>query len=117
MRANFAFVKDLFIDVLGNSVSYPFINKVELVSWLEKCGLMDEKFNTSQADLQYVSTVHQSYEGVKNKSGLMRHEFLEFLVRVSKVKYFDTGKVGSISEALRKLLMTIRSNYSTDSWQ
>ena len=56
--------------------------------------------------------MHQSYEGVKNKSGLMRHEFLEFLVRVSKVKYFDTGKVGSISEALQKTLSLIKQNYS-----
>ena len=64
-------------------------------------------------DLLYVSSYERKPLGrVKQKTGLVRFEFLEFLFRVAKFKFVETKLCSSYAEALSKLITeNLKPNY------
>ena len=99
-KKHFYFIKDLYLEAQSNSV-YPFINKIELSELCSRSNLIDDRLNLANCDLLFVSTNTNNKGGIKNKSGLIRHEFLEYLVRLTKFKYIETGMQTKYAEALR----------------
>lgn len=83
-------LKDFYLETQANSV-YPFINKIELAELCSRTNLLDDRLNLANCDLLFVSTNQTQKGGIKNKSGLIRHEFLEYLVRLTKFKLIETG--------------------------
>ena len=90
LKENMNFLKDVYLDTQSNS-AYPFISMIELSELCKKAKMVDERLNVANLDLLYVSTYEKKKLGqIKNKSGLLRFEFFEYLFRVAKVKYIDT---------------------------
>ena len=85
LRENYEFFKEIYLELQYNSV-YPFINKLELYNFCERSKMIDEKLNMSGCDVLNSSTFRQK-EGIKAKTGLMRFELLEYIVRVANFKY------------------------------
>jgi hypothetical protein len=87
----FAMLKGIYLDLLTNSMSYPFIAQAELIAFSESLKIIDNNFKSAFVDINYVATMSNARFSIKNKAGLIRCEFLEFLVRVSSYKYVNSG--------------------------
>ena len=99
-KNNMEFLKDVYLDLQSNS-NFPFISMVELGTLCQKSKLIDERLKFANIDLLYVSTYEKKQLGkVKNKTGLLRFEFLEFLFRVAKFKLVETKICSTYAEAL-----------------
>ena len=115
IKQHFAIIKEIYLETQSNSV-YPFINKMELSEFCSKTNMMDDRLNLANADLLFVSSI-QKHANIKNKSGLIRHEFLEFLVRMVKFKYIETGIHVKYADAFRMMIEEhIKPNFSPE-WQ
>lgn len=65
----------------------------------QKCDIFDKTFKISDVDLS-VKASKFSNSTVNTAYGLVRHEFLEFLIRISLDKYFRSGYCKTESEAI-----------------
>jgi hypothetical protein len=54
-------------------------------------------------DLLFVSTVVLQRGQIKNKAGLIRCEFLEFLVRMAKFKFLESGICTNFNDSWKML--------------
>ena len=79
---------------------YPFINKIELANFCEKAKLIGENLNQAHCDLLYVSSNDVKKGGIKQKTGLVRCEFIEFIVRAAAFKFVSNGNIKTYNEAL-----------------
>jgi hypothetical protein len=63
----------------------------------------DDYIKMETVDLVYIASKQTTIGSIPNKKGLVRCEFLEFLSRLAKAKFLDTGKVKTWTEAFEKL--------------
>jgi hypothetical protein len=68
--------------------------------------IVDDGFKIANIDLLFVSTVVLQRGQIKNKAGLIRCEFLEFLVRVAKFKFLESGVCSTFTESWKMLYNT-----------
>lgn len=117
MKANYEFLRAIFLELQYNSV-YPFVNKIELASFCEKSKLLDDRLNMAKCDLLFVSSNVQQKGGIKQKTGLIRCEFLEYIVRLANFKYVQTGQSENMLIAVQKVIDTfIKKNITPMPWQ
>lgn len=64
-------------------MSYPFISNSELLAFCEQHKIIDSTFKAALVDLNYITVTSGAKFKIPNKSGMVRCEFLEFLVRVA----------------------------------
>lgn len=95
-------MKDIHIDLI--QASYPFMTPLTLSEFCLKSKLIDDRLKLANIDLLFVSANNQRLGTIKNKAGIIRSEFFEFLVRVAKFKYFETKEFPSIHESLSHML-------------
>ena len=100
MEFNYDFLRMIYIELQQNSV-YPFVNKIELANFCEDSKLIDERLNLANCDLLFVSSSVQQRGGIKQKTGLIRCEFIEYIVRLANFKYLQTGAVDNILDAVK----------------
>ena len=112
------FLKDVYLDLQSNS-NFPFISMVELGTLCQKSKLIDDRLKFANIDLLYFSTYEKKQLGkVKNKTGLLRFEFLEFLFRVAKFKLVETKICSTYAEALQNIIeKNLKPNYRPQPWQ
>ena len=117
LNQNYAFFKELYLNLQYNSV-YPFVNKLETASFCERALLVDSVLNTSNCDLLFVSCNTTNKGGIKQKTGLLRCEFLEYIVRLANFKYIQTNQVPTFYEAVKKVFEEfVRPNLNLLPWQ
>lgn len=118
MEQEYEFIKLCFTNLLYNSV-YPFVNKLELSNFCELSKLIDKNLNLSNCDLLFVSSEDKKKYGViKKKAGLIRCEFLEYLVRLANFKYVQTGIIPKISDAVKHVINDwVKPNFTPLPWQ
>ena len=116
LKENYPFIKECYLELQYNSV-YPFINKIELSSFCEKSHLIDEKLNMANCDLLFVSSNTNNKGGIKQKTGLIRCEFLEYLARLANFKYVQTHTVSTFHEAVKLVFEDyIKPNFHPPPW-
>lgn len=103
LKQNYAHFKLVYLELQYNSV-YPFVNKLETASFCERALLIDSVLNTSNCDLLFVSCNTTSKGSIKQKTGLLRCEFLEYIVRLANFKYVQTQQTPSYFEAVKKVI-------------
>ena len=117
LQDNYQFLLECYLELQYNSV-YPFINKIELANFAEKSKLIDEKLNMANCDLLFVSSNDQKKGGIKQKTGLIRCEFMEYIVRLAAFKYVATGALKTYHEAVQLVLDGfIKPNFKPMPWQ
>jgi len=117
LKENMPFLKDVFLELAVNS-SYPFVSVLELSVFCQTCDLFDNVFKTAHNDLLFISANAQQKGNIKNKSGLIRCEFLEFLVRVCDFKYIQTGIHKTFAESIKYLVNDkIKPHFELQGWQ
>lgn len=67
--------------------------------------MMDTYLTFSELDSAFIATNFDENELENNDArALCRYEFLEILVRLAKIKFYDCKKVSTMSEALSRIL-------------
>ena len=87
--SEFSLLKLIHLSVACSS-SYPYVSWYEYGPLAEEVKMFDEIFKQSNLDVIFKSCNHKVLKGEK-KTGLIRAEFMESVVRIAKHKYFDTG--------------------------
>mmetsp|Transcript_32654 Transcript_32654/g.40454 ORF Transcript_32654/g.40454 Transcript_32654/m.40454 type:complete len:157 (+) Transcript_32654:166-636(+) len=103
LRDNYSYITDCYLELQYNSV-YPFVNKIELSNFAEKAKLIDANLNMANCDLLFVSAHDNKKGGIKQKTGLIRCEFLEYLVRLAAFKYVQTNTLKTYHESIKKVI-------------
>jgi len=100
--ANVVYLKDIHIGLI--QAAYPFMTPLILSEFCLQCKLVDDRLKLANIDLLFVSANNGRLGNIKNKAGLIRSEFFEFLVRIAKFKYTETGMFTTIHEALTYMM-------------
>jgi hypothetical protein len=100
-------IKEIYKQKLWQgSNSKPFVvSEATFSEFLEECEIFgkDYKFADMQIDMRAVQQ-SSGTKAAKFGNRLVRHGFMEMIVRVSIYKFFRTKKCESVSEALKRLL-------------
>ncbi len=78
---------DKFIKDEKDVSNLPKLTCVQFNDVFENCDLLDNNFKLGHNDLFFTATSAMQKGNIKNKSGLIRCEFFEFLLRVCDEKY------------------------------
>ena len=90
--------------MLARSNEYPSIPEIDFNKYAADCNMIDENltFTLLQIAFKAVNVEFGDEEQAGNDDrNLCRFELIEIMVRLGKVKFLETHKVGSISEAFR----------------
>jgi hypothetical protein len=80
--------------------------------------LIDATFKTAHNDLTFIATNAVTKGNIKNKSGLIRCEFFEFLIRVCDFKFIKTGLYTTYEAAMQHLVLEkMKPNLTLMEWQ
>lgn len=114
---HFGFLKEVYLQLAVNS-SFPFVSVLELSVFCQDCQLIDATFKTAHNDLTFIATNAVTKGNIKNKNGLIRCEFFEFLIRVCDFKFIKTGLYPTYEAALQHLVLEkMKPNLTMMEWQ
>ena len=117
MESNYEFITEIYRELQMNSL-YPFVNKIELAAFCEKSKLIDANLNMANCDLIFVMANTATKGGIKAKTGLIRCEFLEYLIRLANFKHRDTKQVDTFIDAIQIVINDyIKPNVEPLPWQ
>ena len=100
--SEFAFLKLVHLRVVCHSL-YPYLSWYEYGPLAEEVKLFDDIFRQSNLDVIFKGCNHKVLKGEK-KTGLIRAEFIESVVRIAKHKYFDTDIAVNMKDACKILV-------------
>lgn len=105
---------------LGSNGNIFSINLALLTELCQKCEVFDKNFKISDTDLALKASKF-SINQVTTAYGLIRHEFLEFLVRVSIDKYYRSGffsdEIEAVEYFFEKNFIKFSQIYDPDKWR
>ena len=105
IKSEFKLLKDLYLDIQAQSMSYPFIALAEAVLFCEHFKIIDRTFKSAYCDVNFVNaTSNPKFQQMKGKVGLIRCDFLELLIRIAQYKYLNTGICQNTTESFKKLM-------------
>lgn len=105
MRKHFRALKDQFICQIANIATYPVIGMVDYGKQCNCWGIIDKDLTMQDVDRSFIATNFEEVDLDNNDDkSLCRYEYLEILVRLAKIKYFDRGAEPTVAKALERLL-------------
>lgn len=105
LRKHFGLLKDQFIYQIADIKYYPVIGWMDYVHQCDSWGFVGKDLTNQDIDRCFIATNFEEVDLENNDDkSLCRYEFLEILVRLGKIKYFDTGEIDTIAEATDKLI-------------
>lgn len=113
-------VKEMYMNLNGESVSYPGISQLAFRDFCIDTGLIDKQLTSSAVDTLFIAgnfNVQQKQAGDNAKNELIRYEFLEVLVRIVKKKYIETGVCLNYASGLELLFKTVKESASMMSYK
>ena len=92
--SEFQYLKVVFLSCVCHS-NYPYLGWIDIMPLAEDIKILEDG-SIKQNNIEVVaqSCQHKSNADKKekeNKTGLIRAEFVELVVRLAKLKFFDTG--------------------------
>jgi hypothetical protein len=109
-----------FYAAIGTNGNIFSINLALLTEIIQKCEVFDKNFKISDLDLSLKASKF-SLTSVNTAYGIVRHEFLEFLIRIALDKYFRSGICKTEEESIvtffdRNFMRNIKI-YDQDKWR
>lgn len=113
-------IKNIFIQEASKS-AFPQIGLLDFSHFAQQTKMIDQNLFSGVIDTYFIAatlnSVAADIPGLDGKL-LMRHNFLELLVRVAKGKYLDPGHAETVHEAFSMLMKeTILPNYVWEPWE
>ena len=101
----FQYLKLVFLQNVCNS-NYPYLSWVDILPLADELKLLDDGV-IKQNNLEVIaqSCLHQRNAAKdEKKTGLIRPEFLELIVRLAKLKFYDTNVADTMVDACKMLV-------------
>ena len=120
----FDFLKDCFTSLCAQ-ISFPVLGTLDFSNFAQQCKFdeNDPAINLSTLDRTFIAASlqieTQNLKGAELPSDkLNRFEFIEILVRLANIKFCETKKLKSISEATQVLIEDyIKKYFTPEPWQ
>ena len=98
---------------------WPNIGTLDFCEFAGKAKIIDNTaINIAGVDRCFIGATLKVAESSAPSNGLRRFEFLEILVRLANIKYFETKIANSFAEATEKLISEcILPNFAPEPWQ
>ena len=91
-----------------------------LTEFCQKCDVFDKNFKISDVDLALKASKYTT-NTINTAYGIVRHEFLEFLIRISLDKYFRSGifktEIEAVSFFFENNFSKFFNIYDQDKWR
>ena len=82
------------------------MGKRSFFQFCQQSKIADNNITSSVVDTHFKAANYEEFDQEGNDdNALVRFEFIEMLLRLSKAKYVDTGELSSISESLEKIFV------------
>ena len=106
LRNHFEALKEIFISTCNSSHSPPDLKKDHAYKFLVQSGCVDGYYlSRGIVDIVFKAANYEIVDSLDNAdNALCRYEFLEFIVRIAKIRLLDPGIVGDIASAVLRLL-------------
>lgn len=91
ITTNFVELKHIFTNLIAGD-SYPGIGFNDFSAFCRATDILDGSIPTSTVDRMFLTVKATTPPGASGNN-LLRHEFLEVLIRIANAKYKETGKV------------------------
>ena len=99
---------------------YPNIERTDFIDWAKQIKIPEgEKVRIDTLDRAFKAAnyTEEKIDGNPNPEvALCRYEYLEIVLRMSKVKYIDTGLTKTFSEALKMFMQQSFKNDASEDW-
>ena len=119
LEENFPFLKNQFTRLISTR-SYPVIDWLDFVGECQKWKIIDMDLTQNDIDRVFIATNFEEYEQDANDdNSLCRFEFLEIIVRLGKIKFYEKGKCKTIAESTRKFIQEylVPNSFDRMEWQ
>ena len=118
VRKNFFFLKDTHLYMCSKS-QFPATYMNDFTAWSRKAKLPDKKVNQAAIDRLFIAANFEMEDQEDNPDkALIRFEFIELLLRISKEKYQKTGEAPTQAAAFELLLeRNVRPTSNHEEWQ
>lgn len=108
----------MFATVVATGSSYPALDLYTFSDWAREAKLMDNNVTQTMIDLAFIATNYEEEEQqVNDDNSLLRYEFLEILLRLSKEKYMTDGRCTTMAQSFKKMIEEVILKYKGYSWQ
>ena len=114
ISTNYVELKKIFVNLISGD-SYPGIGFNDFSAFSRATDILDGTIPTSTVDRMFLTVKATTPPGASGNN-LLRHEFLEVLVRIANAKYKETGKVQTVAQGLRLLVDTMIAKYELAPW-
>jgi len=119
VKQNFPKLKAIHLYLCAKS-NFPSTTMNDFTTYARKAKLHDKNLNQSSIDRLFIATNYEVEQQANNPDkALIRFEFIELLVRISRVKYLQSGASSTYAEAFQQLLdehIFPNSEFATE-WQ
>ena len=102
--------------IVASEDQFPHVGWIEFGSFIRKCDLLDDHLRSEIVDLNFSLVKAGAPQGASTQQ-LFRFEFLEMLIRLSRVKYIESKTVDTFHEACQLLFDEIYQNFDMKEWQ
>jgi len=104
------------LSAMGISGASSFgINSLEAANLMDEAGVIDGKI-TKLSDIdrffiaaKVIPTDAKRDQVVRNDKAMVRHQLLEFFIRVAHHRYFQSGEAASVTDAVKMILEALRT--------
>ena len=100
--------------------NYPYLSWIDIMPIVEEAKLLEDgtiKQNNIEVLVQSCNHKSNAKGEKENKSGIIRAEFIELVVRLAKLKFFDTQKTDNMVEACRMIVENhFKRNFREPVW-
>ena len=117
--SEFEYLKVVFLAAACRS-NYPYLSWIDIMPLAEEIKLLEDGLVNQQGiEVIAQSSLHrQNTTRGEKKTGLIRPEFLEWVVRLAKLKFFDTKVTESMAMACELLVENhFKRNFREPQWQ
>ena len=105
LRKHFKALKDQFLCQIANVDTYPVIGMIDYSKHCDNWGIIDKDLTMQDVDRSFIATNFEEVDLDNNDDkSLCRYEYLEILVRLAKIKFFDKGVEPTVAKATDRLI-------------
>ena len=102
-------LKNIFIQIASRS-NFPQITSLDFRAFCQRASIIDDYKGAtiSAIDTCFIGANNNSFKVESmSKELLMRYKFLEIITRIAKAKFVETALLGTVDEALEKLIKDV----------
>ena len=101
--------------------NYPYLSWIDILPIVEEAKLLEDgtiKQNNIEVLVQSCNHKSNAKGEKENKSGIIRAEFIELVIRLAKLKFFDTKETDNMVEACKMIVENhFKRNFREPLWQ